>query len=727
MLRGVVQGHVGRDQAAHRPVVRDLLRPGRIQPQGAAAQLRGSRRGGHGGEVDQGIHGGAVPALAEQPAGADEEAHGSRRHQGRDRGDDAPWADTGGLEVAPRSDAARTHLDGRSHVRRECGRELVCAGRRHADAVRGQQHGVQGRGQWIVHDEVVGAQRPGRGLADEPAAVAVLHEVGHDDGFDPRAVRSAQLEAEDVHRRAVLGLREGEGCLHRIPAAAESAIGEQQAEVGEGLLDVAPLLLRARIRQQPGEGEARQHGEQIVGRAALEQHGRQDRAERMLRGERAQHHAAGAREGEVVRERALERRGGGRHDDGRVEGPGGRGALGHRWFRRIRIRGLQTLLEVAHAIGGGQHLSEQGVQVLAVLADEGGLGRHRLGEPHMVAVGREMTLLHHGRGRHLEVDLAEQLRVVVELGAVCDVRQGGRESDHEAAPAALADRADEVGDDERPVIQQMMALVEDDGVDPGVHDPLQERDRVRMQHARDRLWPLPREPAPDPLHPPAQAGAVLRRVVDRELREPRLRRGLRAAAVHEFVRPPRAGERLERRPVARDAERLVGQRGQVADAQRIRRHRRGIGSERFRGARPLLADRRVRGEHERASALASGEQQSEQRLAGAGRRDDVQLGLGSGGQLRQHLRLVRAQGAREAPVPEGRISEGRGRLRHASPSVPGPSPPCGAAGSAPDSERSRRGGGARRVGGSGVDPARLRRRTGASPTCVLESGRRGRQ
>ncbi len=50
------------------------------------------------------------------------------------------------------------------------------------------------------------------------------------------------------------------------------------------------------------------------------------------------------------------------------------------------------------------------------------------GEVDEVPVGCQIALLDHGRGRNLEVDLAQQRGVVLVLVAVLGARQGGRKS-----------------------------------------------------------------------------------------------------------------------------------------------------------------------------------------------------------------------------------------------------------------------------------------------------------
>ncbi len=59
--------------ADHGPGQRDLVRPGRVVAQGAAAGLHHGGAGGGGGQVDEAGDRSRVPALAEQAAGADED------------------------------------------------------------------------------------------------------------------------------------------------------------------------------------------------------------------------------------------------------------------------------------------------------------------------------------------------------------------------------------------------------------------------------------------------------------------------------------------------------------------------------------------------------------------------------------------------------------------------------------------------------------------------------
>lgn len=267
-----------------------------------------------------------------------------------------------------------------------------------------------------------------------PTAVAVLDEVGDHDGADAVCVRGRELAAEDLHGCVVFGGRVGEGRVEGVASTAQPPIGEEVSEVGESASQVLPLAMRLRVAEQMGLREPGEHGEQIVGRAAVEQQ-RGDRGEqRMLRTHDTEHHRAGARQREVLSERALE--------------PGHLARDGRTIIVGPRVFGLQLPLEVGHGVRSGEQLHHEIVQQLLVVADERRFGRGRLRHHHVIAVGSEMPLLHDGRSGDLIIDVAEELGVVLVLRLVVGRRQRRREPDQPRRSAALADPARQVGDDQ---------------------------------------------------------------------------------------------------------------------------------------------------------------------------------------------------------------------------------------------------------------------------------------
>jgi hypothetical protein len=77
------------------------------------------------------------------------------------------------------------------------------------------------------------------------------------------------------------------------------------------------------------------------------------------------------------------------------------------------------------------------------------------GEIDEVSVGRQISLLHNGGGRDLEVHVAEQRSVVLVLVAVLGTRQGCCQSDDLRVP----DAPDQLLQHHRPVVQKVVALV----------------------------------------------------------------------------------------------------------------------------------------------------------------------------------------------------------------------------------------------------------------------------
>ncbi len=312
-----------------------------------------------------------------------------------------------------------------------------------------------------------------------------------------------------------------------------------------------------------------------------------------------------------------------------------------------RVLAQERALHEEGAVGSCQHPRDEFMQQLFVPVDEGQLLRGRRGEAHVIAVGREVALLDDGRRGHLVVDISEKTRVILVLGLIFRRGQGGGQPDDQAFLAALPDASDQVGAHESPVVEQVVAFVEDDRANPVFHERIDCGDRVRMQHPRDLLGALPGELLANPTHAAADAAAELPRMGDGQLGEPC--RGIRLGATrgHEFFFPQRTGEVLEGFRIAGHAQSLVRQGGQLRGF--ILRDQGRITGEIGCRSGPLPADRHRRGQHECATPFAGGQQEAEQGLSRAGRGDDVHLLVRARRQLVEDFLLVGAQGAGEVP------------------------------------------------------------------------------
>ncbi|HEY6694957.1 MAG TPA: hypothetical protein VI006_19050 [Solirubrobacteraceae bacterium] len=312
------------------------------------------------------------------------------------------------------------------------------------------------------------------------------------------------------------------------------------------------------------------------------------------------------------------------------------------------------------ALGVLVQCGDQLLEARVVLGQPRALGVQRRGQPRQLLVGREVALAHDRRGRDREVDRPEQLSVELVLGAAEIGRRRRREPDD--VHVELAQLVEHGPHDVPPHRREVVALVEHDRADArrlerldplarGLGEQLGQLD-LGVLAAGDLALDR-RGDAGDlsgaALGRAAFVGVALgQRLVD-------LDAGRRGAV----GRPASGGDLPDRRTrVVELAQRLVGH-----DRDRERRLRPGHPrdvrrrAELAHRARPLHLHRAAGREHERAAADAPHELDAEQRLARAGRRDDVRVALprravaleGGHGRL-----LVPAPGAAEREVLEQR-------------------------------------------------------------------------
>lgn len=138
-------------------------------------------------------------------------------------------------------------------------------------------------------------------------------------------------------------------------------------------------------------------------------------------------------------------------------------------------------MEEGEPVGSGEHVHEGAFEHALVTLDETTLLRGRPGEPRPRAHGREIARSDHGGSRDLVVHFAEEARVIPLLNGGGGIGRSGREADEERVAARLLDfRAQEV-EDQRPMIEEVMALVEDDGAHARADEPVDEGQRPRVQ------------------------------------------------------------------------------------------------------------------------------------------------------------------------------------------------------------------------------------------------------
>ncbi len=240
------------------------------------------------------------------------------------------------------------------------------------------------------------------------------------------------------------------------------------------------------------------------------------------------------------------------------------------------------------------------VELATDVAQIGDLRLARRHPPRQIAEWGEITLLDDRRGRDLEVDIAEQRGVVLELVRVLERRERGGEPDDVGA----VEPRDQGAQDDRPVVEEVMTLVQDHRADTRGGDAVDEGASVRVEIVVGRRAVSGQQVVPDPLDalpelirigvgvglghaPDAFAGSI------RVLGSDHLPR--------QFLDPRRDGqitERVRRGVGGRDD--LIGQGGDRSESSRIaaadgRRVRR----EHLELLEPLALDRRRRGEDHR--------------------------------------------------------------------------------------------------------------------------------
>jgi hypothetical protein len=188
-----------------------------------------------------------------------------------------------------------------------------------------------------------------------------------------------------------------------------------------------------------------------------------------------------------------------------------------------------------------------------------------------------------------------------------------------------------MGDDQGPVVEQVVALVEDHRAHAHADQVVHQGDGARVQHVAQAPGVLPEHPpAQLPAEPP-RLGRGPCRVVRPQPGDPGpCRPDVRLVTLlDEDVGPQSVrglAEVLVR--VVRGGDALVGEHGDGRSTVRLARHRRrdvGVGvDEPADGPPPLLAHGCRRHEDDRAPAQVPDQLEPENRLAGSWRRHDVQ-------------------------------------------------------------------------------------------------------
>ena len=227
--------------------------------------------------------------------------------------------------------------------------------------------------------------------------------------------------------------------------------------------------------------------------------------------------------------------------------------------------------------------------------------------------------------------------------------------------------------DDRPVVQQVVALVEHHRADAGRDEAVHQRAGVVVQPAGDRgrLKGVPQRLAAQAGGAAAQLAGVGVGVGRRHRRDAVVGCGGIGDAVgeHQLVAPGGLrGSQQVRGRGARRRQRLVGQDGDGRDPRGVGAHQRPAGGPRRQEepdlVTPLADDRGGGREHHQRAPAAACELQPQQRLARPGRRAQVQHVVGpSGGRV----------GGREEPLlvapqrhPQGHCSQRGSPGRHGS-------------------------------------------------------------
>ena len=652
---------VARRDADDVPVRGDLARVGGIEPQRAAAHLPHGHAGGRAREVDEAVDARRVPPLAEERARADQRARRAGGERGGGERDPAPRAPVAGAAQLGEPVGAGGH--GRPAARgpllvsgRQRGEQRLRVGGRAAQPAPGDEQRAQHRGAAVVGERADRRARRPRVRVEHAAQLAVRPRPGElrvaqHERAEVGAAR-LRLRAEQLDERERLRRRSGQQPVDVRRPAADPRARELEAEVAQrGGHRLAALGRRGRgVAVQAAQHPVLEQHDPVVevGRAAVRLAAR--RAGRQRQAGRAEEaHAGGGERGvaalevgpwhlrgvvAVVRPHAMAQP---RHDPlPEVERPG-----------------------VAHV----EQRRDQLAEARLVLVEPALLAGQRLGQPGELLVGREVPVADDGGRRHLEVDRPEQHGVQLGLvgGQLVGRRRG--EPDHVHVAAELLEhRAHDVA----PQGGEVVALVEHHGAHAGgaqrVHAPARARREQRGEPSAARARDLALQRGRD--------ARELARTARRGGARPcgRLggdRRGLLRGGGGALRRPARhRGVAQRGAGVVEPRERLVGQAGD----RRARRvgDRPGRRAERDAGARPLRLDRRVGGEHERGDADPAQHLEAEQRLARAGRGDDVRVppsGGAVGLEGGERELLVVAPRAREAQG--GRERRGLGHARDA--------------------------------------------------------------
>ncbi len=166
-----------------------------------------------------------------------------------------------------------------------------------------------------------------------------------------------------------------------------------------------------------------------------------------------------------------------------------------RFDGRAGGRSAEELLEPAGEARRHRRRLHGRVEMASHVAQVVGLRLGRGDPPREVAERGEIALLDDRRGRDLEVDVAEQRRVVLELVGVLERRERGGEPDD----VGVLEPRNQCAQDDRPVIEQVMTLVEDDGAHTRGRDAVDEGASVRVEIPVGRRTIGGQQVATDPL------------------------------------------------------------------------------------------------------------------------------------------------------------------------------------------------------------------------------------
>ncbi len=263
--------------------------------------------------------------------------------------------------------------------------------------------------------------------------------------------------------------------------------------------------------------------------------------------------------------------------------------------------GAEPVEEGDRAKAGVEEGRHQLLEAGALALDEIGLVTERGGQVGELLVGREVSLLDHGRGGHLEVGPAEEFVVERRLLEVELRGRGRRQAEQEDAVAQLVNHGSE---QITPHLEQVVTLVQDQRPLATAGDPLDQSAAIRMEHCQQLLALA------------ALGGHQTELAAE-------VGRDIPVAAV---ARLELGHLLLQVRAVRIDvADGLVGEGGEVGVERGIE-----PGADRRRTEAPplldpLALDRRVGSEADGPVAEPAGDLEAEHRLARAGWHHDVGL------------------------------------------------------------------------------------------------------